>query len=34
LVAGAAHFPMLEQPERFNAILRNFIARIDNRSGA
>jgi len=34
LVAAAAHFPMLEQPERFNAILRDFIARADNRSGA
>lgn len=33
LVARAAHFPMLEQPQRFNAILRDFIARIDNRSG-
>lgn len=34
LVPAAAHFPMLEQPERFNAILRDFIARIDKRSGA
>ena len=34
LVYGAAHFPMLEQPERFNALLRDFIVRIDNRSGA
>ncbi|MDR6858740.1 alpha/beta fold hydrolase [Variovorax guangxiensis] len=34
LVPSAAHFPMLEQPERFNASLRDFIARIDKRSGA
>lgn len=34
LVPDAAHFPMLEQPERFNTILRDFIARIDKRSGA
>ena len=34
LISDAAHFPMLEQPERFNAILRNFITRIGKRSGA
>lgn len=33
LVPRAAHFPMLEQPERFNAILRDFIARTAQRSG-
>lgn len=33
MVSGAAHFPMLEQPERFNAILRDFIARATDRRG-
>jgi pimeloyl-ACP methyl ester carboxylesterase len=32
MVAEAAHFPMLEQPERFNAILGDFIARIADRA--
>lgn len=34
MVPGAGHFPMLEQPEHFNEILREFLARIPNHSGA
>jgi pimeloyl-ACP methyl ester carboxylesterase len=34
MVTGAAHFPMLEQPQRFNAILREFIARPALRTAA
>jgi pimeloyl-ACP methyl ester carboxylesterase len=34
MVFGAAHFPMLEQPEAFNAVLRNFIASVGNRHHA
>lgn len=28
LIKGAAHFPMLEQPTRFNDVLRDFLHRI------
>lgn len=34
MVAGAAHFPMLEQPERFNAVLREFLNRVATMSAA
>jgi pimeloyl-ACP methyl ester carboxylesterase len=27
-IDDAAHFPMLEQPEKFNSVLRNFVDRI------
>lgn len=30
LIANAAHFPMLEQPVRFNSILRDFLDRIQH----
>ena len=34
MVPGAAHFPMLEQPERFNAVLRDFLNRVATMSAA
>lgn len=28
IIDGAAHFPMLEQPDRFNSVLRGFLTRL------
>ena len=29
LIAGAGHLPNLEQPEAFNAVVREFLARLE-----